>query len=90
METRPWHKHYNEGVPITCDYEELTIPQMLARTAQAYPDNPALVFLNCRLNYQRLKEQVDKMAAAFQSLGVDASQPEGLVLSDGLRAKLCL
>ncbi len=72
METRPWHKHYNEGVPITCDYEELTIPQMLARTAQAYPDNPALVFLNCRLNYQRLKEQVDKMAAAFQSLGVEA------------------
>jgi hypothetical protein len=26
----------------------------------------------------------------FQSLGVDAAQPEGLVLSNGLRAKLCL
>jgi long-chain acyl-CoA synthetase len=70
METRPWHKHYDEGVPVTCDYDELTLPQMLTRSAQAYPDTTALIFLNCKLTYRQLKEQVDRMATAFQTLGV--------------------
>ena len=70
MEPRIWHQSYDPGVPATINYEELTIPQIFRRTAEKFPDRPALVFLNCKLTYAQLAREVDRCAAGLAGLGV--------------------
>lgn len=41
---RVWHKFYQEGVPPTIDYPEITIPKILEDTVKKYPDNIVLTF----------------------------------------------
>ena len=67
---RPWYRHYDEGVPRSIDYEELTLYQAFQRTVQRFGDRPALVFMNCRLTYAQLAGEVRKLAAGLASLGV--------------------
>src|SRR5256886_12342695 len=56
------------------DLENLTLPQFLERAAAAHPDTIAVVFLNGRLRYRELKEQVDRLATALAALGVAKDQ----------------
>lgn len=70
MEQRPWHRFYDEGVPVSIQYEDLTLPQILERTAQRYPDRTALLFEGFRMTYRELKEAMDRMATALANLGV--------------------
>lgn len=70
MEQRPWHRFYDEGVPVSIQYEDLTLPQILDRTAQRYPDRTALLFEGFRMTYRELKEAVDRLATALVALGV--------------------
>ena len=70
MEQRVWHRHYDAGVQPSLVYEELVLPERLERSAEAYPDAPAVLFLGCRLTYRQLKDQVDRLATALAALGV--------------------
>ena len=38
MDKRIWHAAYDRGIPPSVDLEEITIVQMLARTATNHPD----------------------------------------------------
>ncbi len=70
MDPRPWHRFYDPGVPPSLDFRDLTLPQWLEQAAERYGDRPAIVFLNGRLTYRQLKDQVDRLAAAMAALGV--------------------
>ncbi len=70
MQPRRWHDSYDPGVPASLDYEDLTIPEILERAVQRYPDRPALTFHNARLTYGQLKGEVDRLAAAMSTMGV--------------------
>jgi long-chain acyl-CoA synthetase len=70
MDPRPWHRFYDSGVPPAVDFQDLTLPQWLARAAQQYGDRPALIFVNGRLTYRELKDQVDRLATALAGMGV--------------------
>ncbi len=70
MEPRPWHRFYDTGVPASLRFQDLTLPQWLERAAQRYGDRPALLFLNGRLSYHELKDQVDRLATALAAMGV--------------------
>jgi len=70
MEPRPWHKHYDSRTPVEIDFEQLTIPDFLARSATRFPDRPALHFLNVTLSYACFREEVDRLAAGLAGLGV--------------------
>jgi long-chain acyl-CoA synthetase len=70
MQERPWYQHYDPGVPRTATFKDLTLPQFLERAAAAHPDTTAVVFLNGRLTYRDLKDQVDRLATALAALGV--------------------
>ena len=70
MEQRVWHKHYDAIVPPSLTYERLVLPERLERSAEAYPDQPAILFLGSRLTYRQLKDQVDRFATALSALGV--------------------
>ena len=52
MQERLWHKSYAPGVPKTIDYEKVTIPQALRRTAEKFPDHIALNYMGRLLTYR--------------------------------------
>ena len=70
MEKRAWHSFYDKGVPASLEFEELSLPQILERSAREYGDTTALIFMNCRLTYRRLKQEIDRFATALAALGV--------------------
>ena len=39
MEEKLWHKSYARGVPTTIEYEKVTVPQALRRTAERFPSS---------------------------------------------------
>ncbi len=45
-----WLKSYADGVPTEIVFEEIPLPQALARSAERYPDNPALLFQGTNSN----------------------------------------
>jgi long-chain acyl-CoA synthetase len=70
MEPRPWHRFYDEGVPTSINYLDLTLPQILDRTAERYKDRSAVLFEGLRLTYGQLKDAVDRFACALQAMGI--------------------
>ena len=70
MDKRPWHAFYDEGIPATFPFLEGTLVDALERAAANRPDSTALWFLNRRLTYRELKDQVDRLATALARLGV--------------------
>ncbi len=70
MQDRVWHKSYDQGVPPELDFEDLTLPEILERSAAKHPDKTAVIFMNCRLSYAELKDQVDRLATALADMGV--------------------
>ena len=70
MESRVWHKQYDEGVPIDIDFEDVTIPEFLDRTAQKFGHRPAMFFMNKEISYKEFGQHVNDMAVSLQGLGV--------------------
>jgi len=69
MEKRVWHKLYDKGVPTSYEFKDVSVPQLLERSAATNGDSTALVFMNGRLSYRQLKQDVDRLATALATLG---------------------
>ena len=70
MQPRVWHRFYDKGIPPGLDFETLPLPAFLERSAREHADATALIFLNRRLTYRQLQEEVDRFAVALSGLGV--------------------
>jgi long-chain acyl-CoA synthetase len=70
MEKRVWHAFYDEGIPVSFPFAERTLPEALDRAAANCGDATALWFINRRMTYRELKDQVDRLATALARLGV--------------------
>lgn len=80
MEERIWHKSYAEGVPPGVDYEKITLPEVLERTAKKFPDTVALIMMGKRITYRQLDELVKRFAAALADLGIKKGDKVSLIL----------
>ena len=70
MSSQTWHRFYDPGVPPVLEFEDITLPGFLERSAAEYPDATALIFLNRTMTYRELQADVDRFAAALARLGV--------------------
>ena len=70
MSSKTWHRFYDPGVPPLLEFEDITLPGFLDRSAAEYPDATALIFLNRTMTYRELQADVDRFAAALARLGV--------------------
>ena len=70
MEEKIWHKSYAPGVQKTLDYEKLTIPEALTRSAKNFPNHTALNYMGKRISYRELDELVNRFARALLDLGL--------------------
>ena len=70
MQEKLWHKSYVAGVKKTLDYEKVTIPEALTRTAENFPDHTALNYMGKRITYRELNDLVHRFARALLDLGI--------------------
>ncbi|MCX7816403.1 MAG: long-chain fatty acid--CoA ligase [Syntrophales bacterium] len=77
---RPWHKHYHPKVPREIVFERLTMPEILRRTAERYPNNPALIFFGTEIRYSELEALVNRFSRALINLGVKKGDKVAMVL----------
>ena len=70
VEERPWHRHYDPGVPPSLESEPLTLTDALRRSARTWPDAPAVVFGRRALSYAQLATRVDALAAHLRASGL--------------------
>jgi long-chain acyl-CoA synthetase len=86
VDDAPWFRHYENGVPRTIPYPEITLPEALDRTATLFPDRVALrFFLDVRLpapalTYRQLQDQTLRFATALFQLGVRKGDRVALML----------
>ncbi len=77
---KPWLAHYPEDVLQTISYPEESLYQILHRSAQKYPNHPAIIFFGNRITYRELLEQVDRLATALHKQGVQKQDRVALFL----------
>ena len=70
IDARPWHRHYDAGVPARIEYQRLTMVEALQRSAAQHPAETALVFPGMRLSYAGLLGRVERLASTLSALGV--------------------
>ena len=70
MNDRSWLEFYDEGVPHSLVYPEITLPEMLRETARKFPSATATIFGGARMTYGELQSQVEALAAGLAELGV--------------------
>lgn len=80
MNAKPWLAHYDEGVPHTIDYRQVTLPEILAANIREYSDRTALYFLGFRLSYAELGEMIDRFAAALAGFGIGKGDRVAILL----------
>ena len=80
MDRRVWHDHYDDGVPPSVDYEDLTVHGLLERSAQRFPRHDALIFFNATLSYQQLQKRMGADARALSpTFNVKAPAPPTII-----------
>jgi long-chain acyl-CoA synthetase len=77
---KPWIESYEKGVPESIPYEEISLPEILERSALAFPRNSALIFQGYRLNYAQFKDRVDRFAACLNDFGVKPGDAVAILL----------
>ncbi|HUL78485.1 MAG TPA: AMP-binding protein, partial [Vicinamibacteria bacterium] len=86
MDDAPWLRHYEDGVPRTIAYPEITLPEALDQVVARFPERVALrFFLDARLpapalTYRQLQDQTLRFATALFQLGVRKGDRVALML----------
>jgi long-chain acyl-CoA synthetase len=69
VDERPWHRFYDPGVHSRLEFRDLTIPDLLDEASGHSGDATAVAFMNARLTYRELEDEVDRFATALAQLG---------------------
>lgn len=81
METKPWLKNYDKGVPTTLyPYPKKTLIDILRETVSERPKQPALLFKGSTMTYAELDRLSDALANALISMGVKKGDRVALVM----------
>lgn len=80
MNSRPWHKNYDEGVPITLDYPDIPSYVLLEQAAEKYGDKVCTIFNGATISYREMNDLTDRLAAGFYGLGIKKGDRVGLFI----------
>jgi long-chain acyl-CoA synthetase len=78
--SKPWLKHYPEGVPATVEVPLKSIPQMFDEATERDPKRLAVVFYGKSISYGELRDATDRLACALGRLGVKKGDRVALYL----------
>ena len=61
-------------------YPTITLPELLERTAAKSPSATALIYFGTTISYEQLQDQVNRLAAGLQALGVEKGDRVALMM----------
>jgi long-chain acyl-CoA synthetase len=80
-EDRPWFKIYEKlGIRKHIDIPEASLPELVDRAAERWPDRPSLIFYGKRITFKELAVLTKKFATALADLGVKKGDVVALYL----------
>ncbi|MDX1614905.1 MAG: long-chain fatty acid--CoA ligase [Candidatus Promineifilaceae bacterium] len=68
---QPWLQCYESEVPHQLEYPQVTVHQMLERSAKMFPERTALIFKGTKISYRELNQLSDHIAAALVQNGFE-------------------
>ncbi len=77
---RPWHRHWPRGIPKSLDYPNISVHELLRRTAERYPDRTVVTFYGKSIAYRELDDAADRFAAGLREIGVRPGERVSLLL----------
>ncbi len=77
---RLWHRSYAPGVPHEIDFEKITMPQVLARNANQFPQVVSLLYLGKKITFRELDGLVNRFGRALLDLGVKKGDKVAILL----------
>lgn len=80
MDERPWHKHYDAGVPQHIDYPEISLIEILEEASHKYPDAPCTIFKGAKVSYREMDDLTDRLSAALARLGIKKGDRVGIFM----------
>jgi len=78
--SRPWLKHYQEGVPASAEVPLKSVTRMFDEATERVPGRTAVVFYGRSITYRELREATDRLACALAGLGVKKGDRVALYL----------
>ena len=66
----PWYEH-SEGVPLHLEYPDCSMVELVARTAEQYPDITAYEFFGGKTTYKEFMGEIRRCAAALCAMGIE-------------------
>jgi len=75
----PWAKHYPPHVPLNLIYPEKSLYELFREKAWNN-ENPALIFFNTRISYQKLLEYTENLALNLKKLNLAPGDRVGVML----------
>lgn len=80
-EKKPWLKVYGRlGIPTPVEVPDISICQLFDEATERWKDRIAIEFYGSRISYWDLRERVDRLATALQSLGIGKGDVVALLL----------
>lgn len=89
--TAPWYRHYEEGVPHSIDYPDVSLADLLDQAAERTPDKIALRFYvnpslpPATMTYAALREATRRFATALDGLGVKQNDRVAIMLPNSIQ-----
>jgi long-chain acyl-CoA synthetase len=77
---RPWLKHYEQDVPVMLGLPRRPLYRLLRSAERRFGSRPAMVFAGKTLTYTQFDSEVNRLANALRSLGVDKDSRVMLLL----------
>ena len=87
-ESRPWFSEeagWPEEVPKNVEFERMTLGQMLANTAERWPDRRAIYFLETSMTFRELARHVASFATALHQLGLKKGDVVAMLLPNSFQ-----
>src|SRR5690349_10362847 len=91
MNSQPWFKHYDKGVPYTLTpYPERSLMDVFSESVRQRPNHTALLFQGKAISYRELESLSTTFASALIGLGVKPGDRVALLLPNAPQILLSL
>ncbi len=79
---KPWFKFYDPHVPRNLKYPDILLQQILADTAEQFPEKRAVFFFGGKVTYRQLQTHVKQFANALTGIGFRPGDRLGILLAN--------
>jgi long-chain acyl-CoA synthetase len=80
MDSHPWLKNYDKGVPQTIDYPKVPLYYFLEESARKYPDRACTIFKGAVITYKEMDAITDRVAGALAAMGIKKGDRVGIFM----------